>query len=208
MSQIFEKPVEAEVKVPDIEEVVAPAPVKEKKKRQSHLTEERKAELKIIRVAALKKGREAKKLKREAEAASKVKAQETTNEEEKPLSPIKEIVNEESEKPKKEKVEKKPRGYKSINNTEVELLKKDKKIKELEHENETRTIKQEIISWKNENRLLKEQLEKLKKEQQVKEESKVVVREKKVEFQEKPKPKIELPLKEKKKFHSRRVFGF
>ena len=67
--------------------------------------------------------------------------------------------------PKKEKVEKKPRSYKSVNNSEVELLKKDKKIKELEHENETRTIKQEIISWKNENRLLKEQLEKLKKEQ-------------------------------------------
>ena len=58
------KPVVEEVKeVPDIEEVVAPAPVKEKKKRQSHLTEERKAELKIIRVAALKKGREAKKAK-------------------------------------------------------------------------------------------------------------------------------------------------
>ena len=208
MSEIFEKPVEAEVKVPDIEEVVEVPKTKEKKKRQSHLTEERKAELKIIRVEALKKGREAKKLKREAEAASKVKAQETKKEEEKCLLPIKEIVDEESEKPKKEKVEKKPRSYKSVNNSEVELLKKDKKIKELEHENETRTIKQEIISWKNENRLLKEQLEKLKKEQPVKEETKVVVREKKVEVKEKPKPNIVLPLKEKKKFHSRRVFGF
>tara|TARA_R110000772_G_C13105653_1_gene420215 strand:- start:24 stop:638 length:615 start_codon:yes stop_codon:yes gene_type:complete len=204
MSEIFVEPEEIKA----IEEVVEPPKPKEKKVKKQHISDERKAELKIIRVEALKRGREAKKLKRDLEAKAKADNQETKKEEAKPLLPIKEIVEEESEKPKKEKVEKKPRGYKSINNSEVELLKKDKKIKELEHENETRTIKQEIISWKNENRLLKEQLEKLKKEKPVKEETKVVLREKKVEFQEKPKPKIELPLKEKKKFHSRRVFGF
>ena len=204
MSEIFVEPEEIKA-IEEVEE--APKP-KEKKVKKQHISDERKEELKIIRVAALKKGREAKKAKREAEAKAKADNQETKKEEEKCLSPIKEIVVEESEKPKKEKSEKKPRGYKSVNNSEIELLKKDKKIKELEHENETRTIKQEIISWKNENRLLKEQLEKLKKEQSVKEETKVVVREKKVEFQEKPKPKIVLPVKEKKKFHSRRVFGF
>ena len=82
MSEIFEKPVE-EVKA--IEESAPAPPVKEKKKRQSHVSEERKAELKIIRVEALKRGREAKKAKREAEEASKAEAQETKKEQTKPL---------------------------------------------------------------------------------------------------------------------------
>ena len=201
MSEIFEKPIE-EVKVPDIEESAPAPPVKEKKARKSHITEERKAELKQIRIEALKKGREAKKMKREAEAKAKAEAQETKTEEEKPLLENNEIVE---EKPKK--AEKKPKAYKSINSSEIELLKKEKRIKELEYENETNMIKQEIICWKNENRLLKEKLDKMEKEKPVpSEEKKVVFREKQVE--EKPKPKIVLPEKEKKKFITRRGFKY
>ena len=167
MSEIFEKPVE-EVKA--IEES-APAPVKEKKVKKQHISDERKAELKIIRVAALKKGRDAKKAKREAEEASKVNAQETKKEEEKPLLDNKEIVE---EKPKKEKAERKPRAYKSVNNSEVELMKKEKRIKELEYENETTFMKTELSKFQNENRLLKQKLESLtiKEEAPVKEERK------------------------------------
>jgi len=166
MSEIFEKPVE-EVKA--IEESAPAPPVKEKKKRQSHVSEERKAELKIIRVEALKRGREAKKAKREAEEASKAEAQETKKVEEKPLLDNKEIVE---EKPKKEKA--KPRAYKSVNNSEVELMKKEKRIKELEYENETTFMKTELSKFQNENRLLKQKLESLtiKEEAPVKEERK------------------------------------
>jgi len=207
MSEVFEKPVEAEVK--DIEEVVAP--VKEKKVRKSHLTEERKAELKQIRIDALKRGREAKKLKREAEALAKAEAKDSKKQQAEPLLPISESVE---EKPKKQKSEKKPTAYKSINNSEMELLKKDNKIKELEYQNQTNLIKQEIITWKNENRLLKEQLEKLKKEQPVHseeaEESEEVRKphsKKKVVIVE---PEKEEPLtrKEKKKFVTRNSFKY
>ncbi len=199
MSEIFVEPevkTIEEVKVPDIEE--APKP-KVKKVKKQHITDERKAELKLIRIEALRKGREAKKAKRELE---KTQAQETKKEEEKPLLPIKEVVE---DKPVKVKAEKKPRAYKSVNNSEVELLKKEKRIKELEYENETNLIKQEIISWKNENRLLKDKLDKYTKEKE-EEEIKVVKRSdmknviKKVVEEE--------PKKEKKKFSTRRVFGF
>ena len=206
MSEVFEKPVEAEVK--DIEEVAAPAPVKEKKVRKSHLTEERKAELKQIRIDALKKGREAKKQKRELEDKLKAEAKETKTQQAEPLLPISESVE---EKPKKAKSEKKPNAYKSINNSEMELLKKDNKIKELEYQNQTNLIKQEIITWKNENRLLKEQLEKLKKEQPVHSEDVAEVpkphSKKKVVIVE---PKKEEPItrKEKKKFITRNSFKY
>ena len=189
MSDIFVKPDE-EVKVPDIEESAPAPPVKEKKARKSHITEERKEELKQIRVAALKKGREAKKLKRELEEKAKAEAQETKKEQAEPLLPIKEVVE---EKPVKQKAEKKPRAYKSINSSEVELLKKEKRIKELEFENETNLIKQEIISWKNEKPVPSE-------------EKKVVFKKNIVE--EKPNPKTELPEKPKRKFVTRKGFKY
>jgi len=204
MSDIFVKP-EEEVKVPDIEEESAPAPpVKVKKPKKQHISDERKEELKQIRVAALKKGREAKKLKREAEALAKAEAQETKTEEEKPLLLISESTD---EKPVKEKSEKKPRAYKSVNSSELELLKKEKRIKELEYENETNMIKQEIISWKNENRLLKEKLDKMEKEKPVPSEEKKVVFKKNI-VEEKPKPKTELPEKPKRKFITRKGFKY
>lgn len=203
MSDIFVKP-EEEVKVPDIEESAPAPPVKEKKARKSHITEERKEELKQIRVAALKKGREAKKAKREAEVLAKTEAQETKKEQAEPLLPISKSIE---EKPVKEKAEKKPRAYKSVNSSEIELLKKEKRIKELEFENETNLIKQEIISWKNENRLLKEKLDKMEKEKPVPSEEKKVVFKKNI-VEEKPQPKVELPEKPKRKFVTRKGFKY
>ena len=202
MSDIFVKPDE-EVK-PIESDVIASPPKKVKKPKKQHISDERKEELKEIRVAALKKGREAKKAKREAEELAKAQAQETKTEEAEPLLPISESTD---DKPKKQKAEKKPRAYKSINNSELELLKKEKRIKELEYENETNLIKQEVISWKNENRLLKERLDKMEEEKPVLvQEKKVVFREKKIE--EKQKPKIVLPEKEKKKFVTRKGFKY
>ena len=187
MSEIFEKPVE-EVKAIEESDVIAEAPKpKEKKVTKQHISDERKAELKVIRVEALRKGREAKKAKREAEEAIKVKAQETKKEEEKPLLPIKETVE---EKPKKEKTERKPRAYKSVNNSEVELMKKEKRIKELEYENETTFMKTELSKFQNENRLLKQKLESLS----IKEEAPPVKEER----------KTSLKKKEPKRFNTRK----
>ena len=201
MSDIFVKPDE-EVKVPDIEE--SAPPVKEKKPKKQHISDERKEELKKIRVEALRKGREAKKAKREAEALAKTEAQETKKEQAEPLLPISKSIE---EKPVKEKAEKKPRAYKSVNSSEIELLKKEKRIKELEFENETNLIKQEIISWKNENRLLKEKLDKMEKEKPVLVEEKKVVFKKNI-VEEKPQPKLELPEKPKRKFVTRKGFKY
>ena len=197
MSEIFVEPevkTIEEVKVPDIEE--APK-LKVKKQNKQHITDERKAELKLIRIEALRKGREAKKAKREAMVMEKEKL---VPEDKKPL--LETVVE---EKPVKVKAEKKPRAYKSVNNSEEELLKKEKRIKELEFENETNIIKQEIISWKNENRLLKDKLDKYTKEKE-EEEIKVVKREEMKNVIKKV--VVEEPQKEKKKFSTRRVFGF
>jgi len=202
MSELFVEPEVKDIEEIKVPEVVEAPPKRVKKQNKQHISDERKAELKLIRIEALKKGREAKKAKREAMAKEKAELNETKKEIEKPLLPIEEVIE---EKPVKVKVEKKPRAYKSVNNTEVELLKKEKRIKELEYENETNIIKQELVSWQNENRILKQQLDKYTKEKE-EEEMKVVKRNEMKNVINKV--VVEEPKKEKKKFVTRRVFGF